>query len=269
MTIDKSTWFRAFSRSEIPAFPCPRCHKTTLVLDKKTLTVEETEKSKAARKHNDWEPEWVEERFICLFRCSSAKCGEIVAVSGKVSVEPNFDDDDEVGWNYEQMLAPRSMYPAPPIIALPTGIPRDVKRELELAFQFYWGDYGACATKIRTSVERLMDHFKVAKFRVAKNPKKPNSPGRMKPLDLSARIDKFISTTGAVIHKDHLHALRIVGNLGTHKNALARTEILEAFEIYEHALEELIGKKSAQIGKLAKKLSKQAGKTKKIHFKFD
>lgn len=263
MAVDKLMWISGLSRTDVPAYPCPRCRRGTLALEEKTLLTEETANSKANQKHEAWEPEWTEERFVCLLRCTSAKCGEIVAVSGKVSVEPTFDEDDEVGWNYEGMLEPRSMYPAPPIITLPTNTPRSVREELELAFQFYWGDYGACATKIRTSVERLMDHFKVAKFRIAKNPKKPNSPGKMKPLDLSARIDKFISATGAVVHKDHLHALRVVGNLGTHKNVLSRTEMLEAFEVYEHALEELIGKKSAQIGKLAKKLSKHAGKAKR------
>jgi hypothetical protein len=261
MAVDKSTWFAAFSRSEVPAFPCPRCRKATLRLDVETLVTEETEKSKANHKHEAWEPEWTEERFIAMLRCSAAKCGEIVAVSGKVTVEPNFDDDG--GWNYEGMLEPKSMYPPPPIISLPANLPGPVAHELDLAFQFFWGDYGACATKIRTSVERLMDHFKVAKFRIVKNPKKPNAPGKLKPLDLSSRIDKFIAATGAVIHKHHLHALRVVGNLGTHKNVLSRTEMLDAFEVYEHALGELIGKKSVQIGKLAKKLSKHTGKPKK------
>jgi hypothetical protein len=263
MAVDKLLWFPGFSRTDVPAYPCPRCRRGTLALDDKTLVTEETVNSKANKKHEAWEPEWVEERFVCLLRCTSAKCGEIVAVSGKVSVEPNFDEDDEVGWNYEVMLEPRSMYPAPPIIAIPSNLPGSVRDELELAFQFYWGDYGACATKIRTSVERLMDHFKVAKFRVAKNLKNPNLPGKMKPLDLSARIDKFISATGALVHKDHLNALRVVGNLGTHKNVLSRTEMLEAFEVYEHALDELVAKKSTQIGKLAKKLSKNAGKARK------
>jgi hypothetical protein len=261
MAVDKSAWFATFARTEVPVFPCPRCGRETLTLDERSLAVRETEASKTARKHDAWEPDWIDERFICFFRCSSAKCSEIVAVSGRVSYGPNFDDEGD--WNYEEMFEPLSMYPPPPIIALPTNVPRAVREELELAFRFYWGDYGACATKIRISVERLMDHFKVAKFRIAKDPKKPNSPGKLKPLDLSTRIDKFISATGAVVHKDHLHALRVVGNLGAHKNVLDRTEMLEAFEVYEHALEELIGKKSFQIGKLAKKLSKHTGKPKK------
>jgi hypothetical protein len=44
--------------------------------------------------------------------------------------------------------------------------------------------------------------------------------------------------------------------------------MLEAFEVYEHALGELIGKKPAQIGKLAKKLSKHTGKPKKEEVPF-
>jgi hypothetical protein len=103
-------------------------------------------------------------------------------------------------------------------------------------------------------------------MRIAKDPKKPNEPGKMKMLDLAARIDKFIAATGDLVHKDHLHALRVVGNLGTHNNSLERNEVLEAFEVYEHALAELIGKKSTQISKLAKKLSKTAGKAKKGNF---
>jgi hypothetical protein len=92
-----------------------------------------------------------------------------------------------------------------------------------------------------------MDYFKVAKFRLAKNPKKPDAPGKLMPL---------------------VHALRIVGNLGTHRDVLDRTELLDAFEVYEHALEELVGKKSAQIAKLAKKLKKHTGRQKKETFPF-
>jgi hypothetical protein len=266
MSVEKSTWLESFSRDDLPPFPCPRCRKVSLRFEAKTLASEEPGFSKAAHSHEAWDPEWIDERFVALLKCAAQKCGEVVALSGKINVEPSYDDAGD--WKYEGLLAPKSMYPAPPIISLPKNVPEPVQQELELAFQFYWGDFGACATKIRTSVERLMDHFKVARYRRAKDPKKPNAPGKLKPLDLSTRIDKFISATGAVVHKDHLHALRVVGNLGTHKNVLSRTEILEAFEVYEHALSELIDKKSAQIAKLAKKLKEHTGKPKKSDFPF-
>lgn len=77
------------------------------------------------------------------------------------------------------------------------------------------------------------------------------------------RIDKFISASGDLVHKDHLHALRVVGNVGTHKNDLSRDELLQAFEVYEHALGELVGKKTETVAKLAKQLRSKAGKAKK------
>jgi hypothetical protein len=94
-----------------------------------------------------------------------------------------------------------------------------------------------------------MDHFKVSKFKRA--------GGKLKPMALYSRIEAFITKNGKVVHKDQLHALRVVGNLGTHNNAATRSDVLEAFQIYEHALDELIGKKSDVIAKLAKKLKKK------------
>lgn len=261
MALDKSIWAETFSQNDLPAFRCPRCGTNTLKLDDKTLAKEETAASKASQDHEAWEPDWTVERFVVLLRCASGNCGDIVAVSGEVKYEPSYDEDND--WSYEAVLQPKSMFPPPPMIALPAELPESIESELKLAFQFFWADYGACATKIRTSVERLMDHFKVAKVRIVKDPKKPKAPGKLRPLDLGTRIDKFISATGNVVHKEHLHALRVIGNLGTHNNVLTRTEMLEAFEVYEHALEELVGKKSTQIAKLAKKLSQRRGRTKK------
>ena len=264
MAVDRTLWYAAFLRGELPHYPCPRCNKPSLRLDAETLHVEETRTSKQNRKHPEWDPEWSDEKFVVLLKCT--RCGEVVAVSVVIAVEPNYDEDGD--WQYEGFLAPKSMYPAPHIMTLPTELPPEVRHELELAFQYYWSDFGACAMKVRTSVERLLDHFKVARFRRAKDPKKPSSPMKLRPLDLSARIDKFISATGAVVHKDHLHALRVVGNLGTHTNTLTRMEMLDAFEIYEHALSELIDKKSAQITKLARQMSTQLAKKTKKSSKF-
>jgi hypothetical protein len=251
MALDQSSWFATFSADSIPAFTCPYCKKGTLSLHNK-IVMEEPAYSKAAHSDENWEPDWVEERFMMMLKCSIAKCGALATVIGDTTIEQV--QDDEFGWTLESMLRPRSMFPAPHIIKFPEKMPIEVKDELELAFQIFWSDAGACATKIRTSVERLMDHFGVAKFKRVKDPKKPSKGGKLKRLDLYTRIERFIASTGAVVHKDHLHALRVVGNLGTHQNDLTRINLLEAFEVYEHALDELIGKKSAQIAKLAKKL---------------
>src|SRR4051812_16765445 len=214
--MNKKLWYEAFSREDVPSFPCPHCQQTTLELQKDTLEVHEPTYSVKGHSDLDWEPDWSIKRFIVLLKCTKSSCGEFVSIAGDIIVEPGYDNDGS--WSYKEMLRPRNMFPAPHIIALPEGIPGPVETELMLAFQLFWSDYGSCATKLRTSVERLMDHFKVVKIYVAKDPKKPTKAGKIRLYDLAVRIDKFISTTGDVVHKDHLHALRMVGNVGTHKN---------------------------------------------------
>jgi Domain of unknown function (DUF4145) len=244
VAFDSELWGRKFSSSNVPALPCPSCAKGNLQYDKRQFWKVEPRYSADARSHEDWEPSWISERFTMFLKCDVATCGEVVVVSGSTSVEEV--DDEEFGPALESLLIPTSMAPPPPIIQVPEKTPKAVKDELQLAFQLFWADLGASATKIRTSVERLMDHFKVSRFKRAR--------GKLQPIALYSRIEAFIAKNGKVVHKDHLHALRVVGNVGTHSNAATRSDVLEAFQIYEHALDELIGKKSAIIAKLAKKL---------------
>jgi hypothetical protein len=247
MAFERELWDNRFPQSGVPAFPCPNCSKGTLQYDSKQFWKIEPQYSASAHGHNDWDPSWVTERFTMFLKCGVVKCGEVVVVSGSTSVEEIYDE--EFGYALEGLLAPVLMTPPPPIIRVPEKTPKAVQEELQMAFQLFWSDLGAAATKIRTSVERLMDHFKVSRFRRVK--------GKLQPIALYSRIEAFITKNGKVVHKDHLHALRVVGNLGTHSNAATRSDVLEAFQIYEHALDELIGKKSAVIAKLAKKLKKK------------
>src|SRR3954467_5296618 len=82
MAVDRTLWYAAFLRTELPHYPCPRCSKPFLVLASETLHVEETRSSKQNKKHPDWEPEWSDEKFVCLLRCT--KCGDLVSVSGNI-----------------------------------------------------------------------------------------------------------------------------------------------------------------------------------------
>ena len=52
-------------------------------------------------------------------------------------------------------------------------------------------------------------------------------------------------------------ALKSLGNTGTHEGQVTREDVLDAFEIIEHALAELIDRRTAKVAALARKLSKK------------
>lgn len=257
--VERQLWGETFSRSDFPAFLCPHCKQGRLAPDPSTLRIEEPKFSLDAHGHNDWEPDWIDERFVVFLRCPILKCGQIVSVGGD-SVTDQVWDEEAKSWGLEQLLRPRMMFPAPSIIELPKDAPDDLARQLDLSFQVFWADYGACATKLRTSVERLMDFYGVPKTRIRKDAKNPTKPGKRVPLELSSRIDKFVSATSNNVHADTLHALRHIGNLGTHNRPPSHTALLDAYMIYEHALAELLGNKKKELAALAKKILKTKGK---------
>jgi len=57
-----------------------------------------------------------------------------------------------------------------------------------------------------------------------------------------------------------LMALKWLGNSGSHSGEVSRDDLLDAFEILEHALAELLEQKSERIAALAKKMTAKHGK---------
>jgi hypothetical protein len=145
------------------------------------------------------------------------------------------------------------MRPAPPIIEIPKKTPAEVVKELKLSFELYWVDYSVCASRLRTSLERMMDHFGVVKTRIQEN-KDLSKPGKRRVLDLSARIDKFAKKLGSTEHSETLHALRTIGNLGTHSSKVSQAAALDAYQLYEMALEDLFKDRGESAKDIIKRL---------------
>jgi hypothetical protein len=250
MSVDVTLWGESFSQEEFPPFRCPTCQKGTLTMVANSLKVEGSERSKRARREGEfWEPEWTEERFSALMECSSAACGELVVVSGDTEINEQADQD--YGRVWASHLRPRSIFPAPHVIALPLEIPGEIEKELQQAFQLFWVDLNASANRLRTSLERLLDNVGIKRF---------NKTGKRVSIALAQRI-KLFETEHGTEFSDIFTALRHVGNLGTH-STVSRTALLTAFEVYEHALNELFGKHKKKIAGLSKKLIKAKGKIK-------
>jgi hypothetical protein len=250
MATDRTIWVDTFEVAQFPSFPCPNCGRGRVALDSATLLIEEPKYSDSQRNEDYWEPDWVTERFSGRLRCSEQTCGEIVVVSGDTHLVETLDE--EFGWGFTTGIRPRAMFPAPPIISIPKDTPPVVKDRIDAAFGLFWFDFGASANSLRMSVEFLLDHLKVPRTTMAKK------TGKIVDLNLNGRIQYFEKNNP--VHGETFNALRVIGNLGSHGSSLARDALLDAFEIYEDALSEIIDGRTAYLEAIRKKIIANNGK---------
>jgi hypothetical protein len=216
---------------------------------RKSLIFKETKRSKRAQDLEDWCPEDTEYAFTAWLKCDQSSCGQEVAVVGRGGLEPDQDPDGGITWS--PFFSPRYCYPMPNVIEIPKKCPNEVGRELQASFALSLADAGAAAGRLRVALERLMDALGVQKRRKDKG-------GKVIDLSLHHRIEllqKRDPVTGA-----QLMALKWLGNVGTHEGAVSRKELLDAFEILEHSLAELIDRRTEKVAALAKELTKKHAK---------
>jgi hypothetical protein len=204
----------------------------------KELSVE-TGPSLRQHAYEEWDPEWVEERFVKLLKCNFGNCGEVVSVSGNAGVEEDHFPDEDGNWQHEYIrhFEVRSVLPAPLPIQPIANTPDTVKEPLRMAGQLLWQSPEAAANHVRQAVEHLMDHQKVKKLSKAGGPK----------LSLHARLlefEKKDSVNGPI-----LRAIKWIGNDGSHQGGVSRQEVLDAFDMMELALTNLFDDASAKIMK--------------------
>jgi len=205
------------------------------------MTIVEPEHSKRNHADDDFEPDWVTSVFTVMLICDNSHCGEVVAVSGSASEEMAYDEDDfgqPIGQHWETVFYPASMFPAPPLFNLVEQYPDAVKAELKLAFQLFWADLSASTSRLRTSLERVLDDRGIPVFKQAKN-------GKQVRLFLNERIDVFEQITNDPDSAESMEALRVVGNLGTHGDQVKLQDYLNLLDVYEDALTEIYTQKRA------------------------
>lgn len=234
MAINRALWHRIFPKENFPKLPCPQCSNGRLILEEGSLNLMEPKYSSEWRKnnHEEWEPDFSVGRWSARLRCDEAECGEIVNMIGDVEVvEEEFALDNRTVWGYAEVLRVQSVFPAPPLFRVSKNVPRPVQEQLLLAFQMYWTDVSACTARLRTAVERILDHQGVPKERLLTQGK---NSGKMHRMDLHERIDSFASGSA---HKDQLQGLRNIGNLGTHgANDVEASDLFDAIDVIEFVL---------------------------------
>ena len=241
------------TESYVPPWPCVECGKGLLQLVAKSLVHKETISSQRAHSEEAWDPDWIEYTFSAWLKCTNAGCGQDFALSGVGGVEPRYDSEEgTMGW--DSYFAPRWCSPMPDIFELPAKCPEKVKGQLKTSFRLFWADHAASASKVRIALEYLMDHLGVQKRKKEKN-------GKFSDLSLHRRVEIFQKGEPAI--GSQLMALKWLGNTGSHESQISRDDLLDAFEILEHALSELIDRRSVKVAELANKLTKKHARKRK------
>lgn len=191
-------------------------------------------------------------RFSCLLQCSASSCGEVIAVSGDIDFDVSVGIvDGEFREEYISEYLPRSMFPPPPVVRLPKKLPDPCRQHLKAAFGLMWSDTGACANRIRTFVEVLLDHFEVER-------EGPDSNGKTRRFNLMKRIKLFEAKRPG--HETLYEALRLVGNLGSHEGAVKWDTLLKAFQLADYLIEVLIEDKGESMRAIAQEIIDEQGK---------
>lgn len=239
MTVDRTLFERRFAT--FPQWECPTCGKGHLELDPDTLHREETASTKQSRVHEEFDGDWITERFSALLKCNFKNCNEPVAIGGVVTLEldAEFDEEGNFVQAWVDQFEPEFLSPAPIPIRFIEGIPQTVEASLTEAAGLIWQSPEASANKVRQAVEQLLDTKKVKKFAGTSKSKK---------LVLHDRIKLFEVTDpdNAVI----LFAIKWLGNSGSHGDELSREDVLDAFDFIELVLANLFGNTKAVMKKV-------------------
>lgn len=244
--MNRSLWKQTLTKTSCPAWPCPVCRKGILALVHNSLIYKETIGSMRMHHQRAWDPDCIEYTFTAWAECRHPQCKQEFAIGGKGGVGPEIGADGDYDW--VEYFSPMLCQPMPDIIDIPEKCPVEVKDELQTAFALFWAHRNACAGRIRVGLECLMNHLGVPKRKRAKL-------GTYADLTLHSRIDTFAKKQPTV--GPQLMALKWLGNTGSHHGQVSQEDVLDAFEIMEHALGEIIDRRSAKVAKLAKKLTKK------------
>ncbi|MCW8101743.1 DUF4145 domain-containing protein [Streptomyces tauricus] len=208
-----------------PHIPCPTCTRGALLPDPDSFVAEEAVTSKSLHQHEAWDPEWIEGGFHCVLTCRKEACDQ-VRVIGEMTVGQSSRHDVQ----YEQYLTPTMFLPALPLLESRNLCPKEVGKRVDAAAKILWVDPNAAANRIRAAVEALMDDRGVIRTKLART-------GKAAKLTLDNRLATF--KTALPQHADAadlLLAVKWIGNVGSHEDALRIPDVLEGIEFLDHSL---------------------------------
>lgn len=251
MHLSKEAWLsiatQEQAKNNLPVLPCPSCSKHALFIREDSIRL--------VRKAKQEVPEFSELTKQAELRLTDAI--SIVAQSIAIALTENFrftanfacrncgesvcslGDANTIGTERKlHYIRFKSFLPDLQIFELKQSYPKSVTIELSKSFAAFLRDSTGAGSRIRTAVERLLDELNVSKHRITASGQ-PKLDRGGKPLNLSLgerlkqleQVDKYSATV--------LGGLKDLGNQATHGSELSYVDLLEAYDLIHHVLEEL------------------------------
>lgn len=252
MAFVKNFWKNLrFINGNNPNIHCPTCNSGILVGINDTFKSEDTADTKALKKSDYSYTEMdVDFKFSVLLRCNNKECQEVIACigTGYYDQEDDFDSSSGQNWpKYFRYYRPEFFSKPIHIIELKKLYPKEIKKSLEDSFKLFFCDSEACANKIRSTVEILMDILKVKKSTITTSRKR-------KALSLHGRIQLYQTKNKQI--GDLLLAIKWIGNSGSHTGKVTRDDTLDAYRILEYVLITLFQNDADELNKIAKQINR-------------
>jgi hypothetical protein len=248
--METTLWLReSFLIGSTPDWICPTCYKGILTLDPKEFHFNETEESIRDHRHEDFDPEWIRYRFVGYLRCANPKCKELVTFLGRGNVEIHtyLDGDDSYSSEFDDIFVANYFSPPLRLFKIHEKCTTEISNQIVDAFALYWCDTSACANKIRIALEMIMNDHSVKRKYVS-------DKGKRKDVSLHSRIEVFGKKFPEL--KDHLIAIKWIGNSGSHVGKLERVDLIDAFSLLEHCIDNLYGKRDKELKSISKQINK-------------
>ena len=250
MRFDRSLW-RVESYGVFPAWPCPNCKQPALERDSsKEWLIYETAESVADHDHDDWDPSWITELAAGALVCK--RCKDPVIMSAIVFQEEG-EDADTGDRMFARGFKPTHFEPALEMIEVHHEAANDVRQALTRAFALYWSDPSSSGNCIRTAVEFMLDQQAIPRGR------NDSKRGERVRRTLHDRLELFAKRRPEI--KETLMAVKWLGNAGTH-DVLTHENVLDAFELLDHTLDEVYQQRSKRILRTAKAINRAKGPVK-------
>ena len=250
MPIDRKPWRRTFEKGTPPYLPCPYCNNGKLKLCESSLSLGQTAGSLSEQDEDGWDPELTNGKSSCVFKCNNPGCRGAVACCAHYGVERQQTGEDE--FDLIEVHSPRYFDPPLPVFRIPRDCPEMVRKDVEGAFALHWADPMSAANRIRSALERLMDHARIPR-------RKRDGKGSSYRLQLHNRIQEYGKKAKDKRLVSIMTAMKWIGNEGSHGGKLSRDDVFDAFDLLEHTLKQIFDDSTTSLVALSQKINRKKG----------